>query len=262
MRMGQMTRGVTHAVATGAGWRSRHIEQWGIEPAKVSVIQNGTALVELLSREQLRAFAPERDDACLRVAYVGSFDPWQGLPTLLRAVSSVVASGASIELRIAGAGREEATLRSMTHQLGLERRVRFLGHLPVIDLGRCLCDCDVGVSLYHGRAEFTGLKLLDYKAAGLATVAVGDGGQPDVIEHGKTGVIVPPDDEQAVVSALLALSRDRAWQGQLGREARRSAEARHSWRHTVQALDNLFQRLLRPDLAQGERIADATPVGG
>ena len=54
--MSRAARQATHTVATGEGWRHRFIERWGVNPTTVSVIENGSEVVSLLQREQLRAF--------------------------------------------------------------------------------------------------------------------------------------------------------------------------------------------------------------
>jgi glycosyltransferase involved in cell wall biosynthesis len=236
-----------------------------VDPARTSVIQNGTELVDLLARNQLRAFqAGTRTDGALRVAFVGSFEPWQGLPLLLTAVAEAVERGANVTLGLAGSGREEARLRAMARDLALGDRVTFKGHLALPELAAFLSQCDVGVSLYQRRPEFTGLKLLDYKAAGLATIAVGQGGEPSLLAHRQTGLIIPPNDRSAAGEALRQLAADVDLVARMGQLARREAESAHRWAHTAQALDRLFVRLTatkRSATLPATRAADSAANG-
>jgi glycosyltransferase involved in cell wall biosynthesis len=242
--MRRMIRRATHCVATGEGWRRRHIACWGVDPRRVSVVQNGTELVDLLPRDQLGCFAGGARGKTLKVVFVGAFDPWQGLGLMLRGIAKALQGGADVCFTVVGSGREELALKAMAQALGLSDRVVFTGHLPIQGLAHCLAEQDVGLCFYTDRAEYSGLKLLDYKAAGLATIAAGEKGQPDVIEHEVTGLIVPPGDEDALCAALLRLwaHPERAWA--MGRRARRDAERRHSWMHTAATLSQLFGSLV------------------
>jgi glycosyltransferase involved in cell wall biosynthesis len=88
------------------------------------------------------------------------------------------------------------------------------------------------------------LKLLDYKAAGLATIASGRDGQPDILVHGHTGWIVPPCDETAFCEAILTLSRNPELLKQMGQKARQEAERLHSWTNTAALFEQLFASIL------------------
>jgi glycogen synthase len=235
----------THTVATGEGWRRRHIERWRVDPATVSVVHNGSAMVDLLDRQQLRCYRDSGGDSQrLHLIYVGSLDRWQGLPVLLRAVSLALRR-VPLKLTLAGAGPLEAELKAMAGALAVENDVVFAGHLTPRDLAARLSDADVGLSLYRGRVEYTGLKLLDYKAAGLATIATGQDGEPALIAHERTGLIVAPEDEVAVAEAIVRLAKDAGWRKEMGRRARTEAETRHRWKHTAEALEHLFARVVR-----------------
>lgn len=242
--MGALALAATHAVATGEGWRARHVARWGVAGDAVSVIQNGTEIVDLLERRRLRAFELDEGSAApLRLAFVGAFEPWQGLSLLLTAVARIVAAGVDLQVFLAGSGRLERQIDEEIAALGLVNRVSRVGHVGPRALADLLSRCDVGVSLYTGRAEFSGLKILDYKGAGLATVAAGRDGQPSVIRDGMTGQIVAPGSEDELVGALVRLAGNRSAVREMGRRARFEAETQHRWRHTAEALDRLFQQL-------------------
>jgi glycosyltransferase involved in cell wall biosynthesis len=237
-------RQATHAVATGEGWRQRHIARWGVTPDKVTVIENGSELIDLLRRQQLRAFQPASPvRQPLTAAYVGAFEPWHGLANLLHAAAKARSNGVDIRLLLIGDGKERPTLEALTDELGLRARVNFTGYLSAAQLAPLLAQAEIGVSPYCGRVEYSGLKLLDYKAAGLVSLASGADGQPAVLQHGKTGWIVPPCDIDALGEAIVWLWRNPAQRRAIGMAARLEAEQVHSWRHTAQELEKLFLSL-------------------
>ena len=135
-----------------------------------------------------------------------------------------------------------ADVVGLLDHLELER-VTFAGHVGVDELANYLKDVEIGVSPYCGRDEYSGLKILDYKAAGLATIASGVAGEPELIEHGRTGWIVPPCDEQALFEAISILATNNALRRRLGQAARIEAETEHSWQSTALQLHEEFIRL-------------------
>jgi len=88
--------------------------------------------------------------------------------------------------------------------------------------------------------EFSGLKLFDYQAAGLAIVVSGKDGQPATIQHGVTGWIVPPGEEAPLSEAIQCLALDVELRRKMGRAARLQAETTHGWQHTAMNLEKIF----------------------
>jgi glycosyltransferase involved in cell wall biosynthesis len=236
----------SHIVATGDGWRRRFVERWQVPSDRVSVIENGSEIVELLSREQLRSFQLiENRSSITKIVYVGGFEPWHGVITLVKAVAKTVAQGVVIHLFLVGSGTQQEKIEQLLRDLDLQQHVIVTGWVSPQQYAEYLANADIGVSPYCGRVEFSGLKILDYKAAGLAIIASGDNGQPSVIEHGKTGWIVPPCDEVALSKAITQLASNCDLRKRMGRQARIEAEQVHCWRNTAEQLDEVFSRILR-----------------
>ncbi len=238
-------RSAAHLVATGEGWRRSCIERWRVRGERVTTIENGSRLVELCARDALPCFRPPGEPGELvTVVFAGSFEPWQGIDILLRAFAGARARGTAVRLEVIGSGSEEQRLRRLTQELHVGETVTFTGPLDLARLAERLTMGAIGVSPYAGRVEFSGLKLLDYKAAGLAIIASGRDGQPALIEHGRTGWVVPPGDACALADAIAHLSRDAALRQRLGRQARLEAEAHHGWQHTARRLEDVFGSVL------------------
>jgi len=228
-------------VATGDGHRKRFTEWWGVDPNRVATVENGSEIVNLLGREQLRSFRNVTvPDEIVKVAFVGAFEPWHGILILLLAFARVVARNPRVRLLLIGSGTQQAKIEERIRQLGLQENVELTGQLSIEQVAQCLAQVDIGVAPYCGWMEFSGLKLFDYKSAGLATVASGQAGQPATLEHGVTGWIVPPCDEAALADALIMLVTDRELTRRIGRAARLEAERQHTWKRTAEQLDQIF----------------------
>ncbi len=148
----------------------------------------------------------------------------------------------AVHLDLIGDGSARPEIERFIAEQRLEPYVTLHGFLRIEQAAPILGRSEIGLSPYCGRVEYSGLKLLDYKAAGLATIASGEGGEPAVLQHGRTGWIVPPCDVDRLAEALVTLCDDAPLRRCIGQAARAEAEAEHSWRHTaVQLQDNLRQ---------------------
>ncbi len=128
--------------------------------------------------------------------------------------------------------------------LGLEEIVKFTGSMTVEQYAPYLADADIGVSPYCGWREYSGLKLFDYKAAGLACVASGENGQPKTLKHAQTGWIVPPCDVEELAAALRMLILDHSFRRSLGQAARIEAEMQHGWDRTTEKIEHLLKNVI------------------
>jgi glycosyltransferase involved in cell wall biosynthesis len=234
-----------HIVASGVGHRRRFIEQWKVIEEKISVVENGSELIEKLQRDQLKSFSGrEIDCKKTKLVFVGAFEPWHGILILLDAVARVIGMGYEIELILIGSGTEFEKIKIKIRELGIETQVTITGHLTVDQFAPVLADADIGLSPYCGWMEFSGLKLFDYKAAGLAIIASGENGQPVTLRNEETALIVPPCDIEALSQSIVRLIEDVRFRRKLGQTARQEAEKEHSWRHTALNLEKIFAATL------------------
>lgn len=244
--MRRATHEASHIVTSGNGWRDACIKRWGLDAYKVTTIENGTSLTEILQREQLRAFQAILDPNHIpTLVYLGGFYPWHGVIILLRALAQALAQGIKARLLLIGAGSGLNEAQQLTKELGIENAVTFTGQLATSDYAPYLADADIGLSPYCNWMEFSGLKVLDYKAAGLATIASGKNNQPVTLRHGHSGWIVPPCDEDALIEAIVHLTKDVELRRRIGQTARLEAEQSHGWHHTAERLEEIFNRLVR-----------------
>jgi glycosyltransferase involved in cell wall biosynthesis len=243
--MGRAMQRASHVVATGDGWRDHFIGRWKYSPDRVTTVENGTELVKNLQRDQLRSFkSSEELQAGVTVVYLGGFYAWHGVPVLLAAISLAAARGADLKLILIGSGDGEEEARRLVSELKIVELVTFTGRLSVEKFAPILACADMGVAPYCGWKEFSGLKLFDYKAAGLAVIVSGQDGKPATIKHGETGWIVPPCDQDALCEAILMVSGNPELRRSLGRKARIDAEKHNGWDHTARQLDHLFKRVV------------------
>jgi glycosyltransferase involved in cell wall biosynthesis len=174
------------------------VREEGASPDRIFVIPNGvcvddysTAICRMSLRRNLGLSKGNK-----LVGSVGRLTRQKGFDVLLKAVSLL--NGLDLDLVISGVGEEEATLRSMSDKLGVQKRIHFMGYCR--DIPSFLRSLD----LYVHPARFEGMPnaVLEAMAAGCAIVATAVDGTLELIEDGKHGWLVPPEDPAALASAL------------------------------------------------------------
>src|SRR5215467_1455209 len=146
-----------------------------------------------------------------------------------------------------GAGARMAEVKKILADGGSLDGTAFTGLVPQEDGPAHLAACDVLVSPHVPNPDGTPFfgsptKLFEYMAMGKAIVASNLDQIGEVLEHGRTALLVPPGDADALASALARLSDDPALRECLGAEARRVVLERHTWHaHTQRTIDCLRQ---------------------
>ncbi|MAT44682.1 MAG: hypothetical protein CL609_20295 [Anaerolineaceae bacterium] len=234
-------------IASGNGWRTNLITKWNIPSQKIEVIENGTDLISLLEQKDIKNFSQTDPDSIntVKIVYLGGFYPWHGTKTLITAFARCKPNFPNSELILIGAGTGFNEAKSLVSQLGLEQFVTFTGQIPAQEYAPILANADIGVSPYCNWIEYSGLKLFDYKAAGLAIIASGENDNPKTLTHDQTGLIIPPCDEEVLIQALSHLLNDPQKRQKLGQNARHEAEQKHTWKMTGQHIDQVLRKQLK-----------------
>jgi glycosyltransferase involved in cell wall biosynthesis len=108
------------------------------------------------------------------------------------------------------------------------------GYLEKLDIG-IICSDSEGLSN----------ALLEYMFKGVVSVATAVGGNPELIEHEKNGLLIPPDNEQALANAITRLIEDAPLKNKLALAARQKAEGEYSWEKCMAAHHQYYCTLLQ-----------------
>lgn len=183
---------------------------------KIEVVYNGVPELSFLSREescgkllaQGSAFSrrASRDSSrpnlvpsfpqATRIVTIAELHKNKGLDVAINAL--VLLKDTNFSYTIIGEGEERAALATLIKKHGLQDRVFLAGHIS--DAYKYLKAFDL--FLLPSRTEALSYALLEAAQAGLPIVATSVGGIPEVVEHKKTGLLVPPDNPRALVHAL------------------------------------------------------------
>src|SRR5262249_115107 len=124
----------------------------------------------------------------------------KGLDVLLRAFSLLQNTAPSLKLLLVGDGPLRGDLERLALSLGLTDRVQFLGLRGRDEVARLLHEWEVFV--LASRCEPLGMGVIGAVACKKPVIATTVGGIPEIIENGKTGLLIEPDNPEALAAAL------------------------------------------------------------
>ena len=206
----------------------------GLPRGFFEVIENAVDVERFSPREQVLS-----DPSTPHVVAVGRLDPQKDYPTLLNAWRLVSAQRPGAKLTVAGEGPQRGRLESMAEAMG-PGNIRFAGFVQ--DVAGLLASADLfgQASLREGLP----LSVIDAMAAGLPVVATDADGTRNVLESGRTGLLVPPSDPEALARAVLKLLDNPPQARELAAAARREALQRFSVDRMVERYAALYRRVL------------------
>jgi glycosyltransferase involved in cell wall biosynthesis len=157
---------------------------------------------------------PERPLA----VFVGVLDRVKGVDTLLEAWVQIVAQISAAQLRVVGDGPQSPMLKRRAKQLGIDASVTFTGAVPRATV-RSFID-DACLLVLPSYSEGFGRIIIEAMARGRPVVASKVGAIPELVEHGTTGVLVPPGNSNELARAITALISDRVTLTRMSQAAR------------------------------------------
>lgn len=182
----------------------------GIRPRRSSVVYNGM-------RPNLGSMTPLPGNPPVLLG-LGRLSREKGFDLLVEAAGILARQGLEFRAILAGEGPERPGLEKHARELGLNGHLDFLGWVSPEAVPELLERATLLVA--PSRAESFGLSALEAHGAGRPVVATDVGGLGEVVVNGETGVLVEPDDPEALASAVASLLEDPDLMMRMGRQAR------------------------------------------
>ncbi|HEX2780058.1 MAG TPA: glycosyltransferase family 4 protein [Gemmatimonadaceae bacterium] len=233
------TAGVTEEVMRRAGVT---------DPPPVAAIDLGTDPAH---------FRPDRDGGALRARFalgdhpvvltVARLVPHKGQDAGIRALAALAPELPNLRYLLVGEGHDEARLRALAASLGVADRTVFAGVLSDDEIAEAYATATVylGASrLDRGiNVEGFGISFIEAGASGTPSVAGDSGGVRAAVRDGETGLVVPPQDLDAVAGALRALLLDAPRREAMGRAARAAVESHYNWDRVARETRDFAERV-------------------
>ena len=217
-----------HSVVANSRAASAMLQREGVPGSRVEIIANGIDTHRFGARTSYRPISTVLTVANLRTE--------KAHEVLLQAAATVLRTHRHLRFQIAGGGPRLGELQTLASSLGIGDRVMFLGHRE--DVPALLAQADAFV--LPSRSEAFPNGAIEAMAAGLPVVASAVGGLLDLIEPGRTGLLVPPDDPPALAQAIDGLVGAPARAAALGTAARDEVARRYSFERMVRAFEDLY----------------------
>lgn len=188
-------------------------------------------------------FNPSRDTGALRrrwgvgdaplILTVARLVPHKGQDMGIRSLAALTRDFPRLRYIMVGEGHDETRLRALARELGVSDKVGFVGamrddELPeayatsTIYLGASRVDNEINV-------EGFGISFLEAGASGIPSVAGDSGGVRSAVRDGETGIVVPPNDVDAITDAIRSLLANPERRRQMGLAARLAVESHYNW---------------------------------
>lgn len=203
---------------------------------KASIIHNAVDMTEfeLGGSEEL-----QRGRHILCVAL---HQPRKAIDVLIKAFKIFSQNHPEVELWLAGDGPVRGQLEDLVHQLGLTEQVKFLGCQDRLSVRKLLRECRFVV--LPSRAEPFGIAILEALASRKPIVASAVGGIPEIIEDGKNGILVEPENPQALCDAMRTVWNDHELAERLACAGYVTVKQHFQWETAVARYEETFIKLL------------------
>jgi glycosyltransferase involved in cell wall biosynthesis len=210
---------------------------------RIRVIPNGVDAERFMPQPDIRGDLRRQlglPASGLLVGMVARLVPVKNHHGALEALAELVhARGTQISLALAGDGPLRGELQQAANQLRVGERVHFLGDISNID--QFLNSLDLFVLNSH--SEGMSNTVLEAMACGLPVIATAVGSNCDLVVHGQTGTVIPPDDPAALARAIAALAASDALRKSMGMMGRDRIEKVYGINKMVQAYSELYHDL-------------------
>ncbi len=236
--------------------RARHMRDDKLSPTKVVTVYNGVDLAEIDGADALPASeAAWLPSGTPRVVCVANLRPVKAIEVLIRAAALVIEKEPEARFLVAGASLDSQYYRDL---VGLIRSLDLVGKVvlcgPIRQIPGLLKVCDV--FYLPSRSEGLSNALLEAMACRLPCIANQVGGNPELIQSGRNGFLIPPDAPAIAADRILTLLRDRRLARRMGEEGRRMVEAHFTVQAMVRRMTALYDDLLGSEPASVEPIPE------
>jgi glycosyltransferase involved in cell wall biosynthesis len=232
----RLSPGLAGIIATTQGVREGLVNEAGLDRSKVTVIPNGVDVARIEAGRVPPIFRSE-------MPVVGSLGPVEekrGHELFVEAVARLVREGVEAQFVVAGMGAEVPGIRKLVKQRGLEKRVTMACDLLAYDDVLDALDVVVQAS----QVDVSGFSILSPMAYRRAVIAFNTGTACDIVKDGKTGLLVPKGDVDALGRAVRSLVDDPARAHELARQAHQQVTERHDIRNVCRDTLQFYARLL------------------
>ncbi len=238
-----LARVTTRLIALTEAERDDHLERGVGREDQFVVIPSGIDLERFQDGGQTRSERPDWfpcPPGSFVVGSVGWLTPVKGHRFLIEAAARLKPFFPNLHVVLVGNGELQTELSALADRLGLKDSVHFLGERDDVEVCLSAMDLFVLPSLNEGM----GRALVEAMAAGLPVIASRTGGVPALIEHGRTGLLVPAGDADALAEAIRQALDRPDWAKRMGQAASQRIDRMFDAAAMVHAVEQVYEQAL------------------
>jgi glycosyltransferase involved in cell wall biosynthesis len=239
---GPLSRGLIRKVLT----RADHVTATSRELKRVAAALCPTAEVKTTVIPFGVSLPPEpavpQPELPLRLIFAKHHHPRYAPEVLIKAMVEVVKVIPDVKLTLAGAGPTSEELHKLADDLNLSDVISFPGFIPPAEMYRQIQEHHI--MLMPSRYEAFGVAAAEAGACSRPIIATDVGGVSEVVADGVTGVLVPPDDSDALAAAIIKLGRDKQARVDMGCSAYERVRKHFRWDKSLDMMTELYERLI------------------
>lgn len=210
---------------------TEELKQWvmdqGVEEERIILRPCGVD-IDLFSPKGISKRSEIKGD--IVIGFVGSLKPWHDVEMLTK-IFPILAEDPRYHLLVVGDGPSRSILEPLKEQY--PDRVTLTGAVPQNEVPQYIRAMDIALAPYPALDlfYFSPLKSFESMACGKPLVATEIGQLRTLIQHGKTGLLVPPGEVDTFVAAIRLLADDPELREQMGTQAAEEIQQAHTWEH-------------------------------
>ena len=185
------------------------------------------------------------------VGYVGTFAKWHGIEELIDASNRVLKRYSNVQFLMVGPYFKHT--KKLTQKRGISNAYVFTGPVPYVDVPKYMNAADILVAPYNpAKSELrkkygigSPLKVFEYMACAKPVITTYVQPITQVVHEGKTGVLVPAGDTEALSEAIINLIEKPSFAERIGKAAREEVEKHYSWEAFAIRLENVLRETIK-----------------
>ncbi|MBS4033791.1 MAG: glycosyltransferase [Ignavibacterium sp.] len=150
----------------------------------------------------------------------------------------------SLKLLIVGIGSQEKYLKQLVNELGLEKDTTFTGFIKHNEIPKYHNMIDIFVSASIDDSESFGVAILEASACEKPVIVSNVGGLPEVVENGKTGIVVEPKSTSEIFEAISKLIDNPELAQKMGANGRMRVLEKYTWDYSVEKMISVYKSLV------------------
>ena len=243
---GFLYRNSDHIVVVTSSFRDFLVENWGVTPSKISIVENGveTDLFRPRDGQQIKSELGAQDKFV--VSYIGTMGMAHGLETLIDAAVELQRTSSNVLFLLVGEGSEKKRLMNVAHSRGLNN-LRFLDQQPRDKVPDYISASDACL-VYLKKADVfktvIPTKMLEFMSCARPVILGVDGLAHDILENAQAGTYVEPENVAALTEAVTSLASSPTQCTTLGLNGRKHILAHFSRKMTAQKYISVLERVL------------------